>query len=115
MADITVGAKTLVKVNFVASLVFLAIVVVKGAANLFPKSSSIGLKARTSVVLAPILAVVLTKGAKPYLYPSWVNFPTIGKPPPTIAPSAPYLILFLNSAAAFSLPLKFSVFSGSKK
>ena len=90
----------------------LANVVVKGAANLFPKSNSIGLTKALSATLVPILAVVLTTGANPYLYPSWVNLPTIGKPPPTIAPSAPYLILFLNSAAAFFLPVKPSVFSG---
>jgi hypothetical protein len=30
-------------------------------------------------------------------------------------PSRPYLILFLNSAPALSLPVKPSVFSGSKK
>ena len=37
-----------------------------------------------------------------------------GKPPPTNVPSAPYLILFLNSAPAFFLPVNPSVDSGSK-
>ena len=74
-----------------------------------------GLNTAVLTPLVPSLAAVFTKGARPYLYPSCKPLPTRGKPPPINTPSCPYFILFLNSAAAFSLPLKFFVDSGSKK
>jgi hypothetical protein len=66
------------------------------------------------IPLAPNDAVVFTKGARPYLYPNCIPLPIRGKPKPTIAPSCPYLILFLNSAAALFLPVRPDVLSGSK-
>ena len=68
-----------------------------------------------SIAFAPTLAVTLTGGLRPYLYISCIPLPTRGKPPPTSVPSCPYFILFLNVAAAFFLPVKPSVDSGSKK
>ena len=54
-------------------------------------------------------------GLSPYLYPSCAPLPTIGNKPPTIAPSIPNFILFLNSAAAFFLPFNLLVSSGLTK
>ena len=65
--------------------------------------------------LAPNLAVVFINGARPYLYPNCAPLPKRGKPKPTNAPSCPYFILFLNDAAALSLPVNPCVDSGSKK
>ena len=83
--------------------------------QLYPKYISAGLNTALSIAFAPTLAVTLTGGLRPYLYPNCIPLPTRGKPPPTNVPSCPYFILFLNVAAAFFLPVKPSVDSGSKK
>ena len=111
--DTSKGAISLLTVKLVAFCIPFDALVVNGFAILLPNINSAGLNTVLSIVFAPRLALVFTKGANPYLYPSCVNLPTIGKPPPTNVPSAPYLILFLNSAPAFFLPVSPSVDSGS--
>jgi len=62
--------------------------------------------ATLSKVKVPALKVPPTTGL--------IAFPTKGKPKPKIVPSAPYINLFLRSAAALSLPLNFDVSSNGK-
>ena len=113
-ADTIVGASALVNTKLVAFLIVLAVPVTAGLTACLDPRYVIGLNTALFTPLAPKLAVVFTKGARPYLYPSCNAFPTIGKPAPINVPSAPYLILFLNSAAALFLPVKPFVSSGSK-
>ena len=117
--DTNKGATTLLTVNLPAFCKPSDACLVKGATILLPNNISTGLTTTVLIPFAPSCATPIpnlldSNGAKPYLYPSCVALPTNGKPPPTVIPSIPYLILFLNSAPAFSLPLKPFVSSGLK-
>ena len=117
--DTNKGATTLLTVNFPAFCNVSDPAFVKGAISLLPSNNSTGLTTTVLIPFAPNCATPIpnlldNNGDKPYLYPSCVALPINGKPPPTVIPSIPYLILFLNSAPAFSLPLKLFVSSGLK-
>ena len=110
--DTIAGAIAFVKTKLVALLIPLPALVTTGATNGLDPRYEIGLNTALSTPFAPNFAVVFTKGARPYLYPSCKLLPTRGKPAPINTPSCPYLILFLNSAAALSLPFNPFVDSG---
>ena len=112
--DTIAGAKAFVNTKLEALRTSLALPATTGSTKGLDPRYDIGLNTALSTPLSPNLALVFTNGARPYLYPSCKPLPTRGKPPPISAPSYPYFILFLNDAAALSLPVKPFVDSGSK-
>jgi len=58
-----------------------------------------------SAVLKPILPIAAPGFIKPYLNSKDKPFPARGIPPPIIAPSCPYFILFASLVTARSLPV----------
>ena len=64
-----------------------------------------GFATSVSAVLKPIFPAKTPGFIKPYLNNKDKPFPAIGIPPPMIAPSCPYFILFVSLATARSLPV----------
>ena len=93
--DTIEGAKAFVNTKLEALRTTLALPATTGSTKGLDPRYDIGLNTALSTPLNPNLALVFTNGARPYLYPSCKALPTIGKPPPTSAPSYPYFILFL--------------------
>ena len=90
-----------------ASLIFLA----TGVGIAFAPRYVSGVTTALSIPFNPIPATFAVGLNIPYLKPRATGLPISEKPPPIVAPSAPYLNLFLNLASAKSLPDKLSVFS----
>ena len=93
--------------NALASLIALP----AGAGIAFDPRYVIGDTTALSIAFNPIPATFAPGLKIPYLKPRATGLPTIEKPPPINAPSAPNLTLFLNLANAKSLPVNPSVFS----
>ena len=81
----------------------------------FDIAQLIGLKVKLLTALKPKPIAGSPTGLNAYLYPCCIALPISGKPAPIKVPSSPNLSLFLNSTAAFFLPVNPFVDSGSTK